>query len=121
MWHRSTSRVKSIERALPNCNQLALGGTAVGTGINSHPKFAKKVAAAIAKRTGRPFVTAPNKSAALAGHEPLVAASGAVKALATALFKIANDIRWLSSGPAAASASSGSPRTSRGARSCPAR
>jgi fumarate hydratase class II len=91
--------VKSIERALPQLYQLALGGTAVGTGMNSHPKFAKKVAAAIAKRTGRPFVTAPNKFAALAGHEPLVAASGAVKALATALFKIANDIRWLSSGP----------------------
>jgi fumarate hydratase class II len=91
--------LKGLDAAAAPLHELALGGTAVGTGLNAHPEFAKRVAAAIAKRTGRPFVTAPNKFAALAGHEPLVAASGAVKTLATALFKIANDVRWLASGP----------------------
>jgi fumarate hydratase class II len=91
--------LRSIETSLAPLHELALGGTAVGTGLNAHPEYARRVAAAIAKMTGAPFVTAPNKFAALAGHEPLVAASGAVKSLASALFKIANDIRWLASGP----------------------
>jgi len=80
-------------------HELALGGTAVGTGLNAHPEFAVRVAKAIADLTGLPFVTAPNKFQALAGHEPLVFASGALKALAAGLMKIANDVRWLASGP----------------------
>ncbi|HEU0037562.1 MAG TPA: class II fumarate hydratase [Kofleriaceae bacterium] len=89
----------AIHAAQPAIHELALGGTAVGTGLNAHPQYAVRVAAKLAELTGRPFVTAPNKFAALAGHEPLVAAHGALKTLATALFKIANDVRWLSSGP----------------------
>lgn len=91
--------LKHIESALPGLYELAAGGTAVGTGINAHPKFAKLVAAEIAKLTGLPFVTAPNKFAALAAHDDIVFASGALKTLACALMKIANDIRWLGSGP----------------------
>lgn len=91
--------LKAVQAALPMLYELALGGTAVGTGLNAHPQFAVKVAAQIAKLTGLPFVTAPNKFQALAGHEPLAFASGALKALATGLMKIANDIRWLASGP----------------------
>lgn len=91
--------MRSMEASLGQLYELALGGTAVGTGLNAHPEFAVRVAAAISKRTGEPFITAPNKFAALAGHEPMVASAGAVKSLATALFKISNDIRWLSSGP----------------------
>src|SRR5262249_56883470 len=79
--------------------RLALGGTAVGTGLNTHPAYASRVAAQLAELTGLPFVTAPNKFAALAGHDALVGLSGALKQLATALTKIANDIRWLASGP----------------------
>ena len=71
----------------------------MGTGLNAHPQFADKVAAKIADLTGLPFVTAPNKFQALAGHEPLVFASGGLKTLACALMKIANDVRWLASGP----------------------
>jgi len=88
-----------LESVLPRLYELALGGTAVGTGLNTHPLFAIKSAAHIAKLTGLPFVTAPNKFAALASHEPLVMAHSALKALACALMKIANDIRWLGSGP----------------------
>jgi len=88
-----------IESSLPQLYQLALGGTAVGTGLNTHPEFAVRVAEAIANLTGYPFVTAPNKFAALASHDDLVMASGAVKSLACALLKIANDLRWLGSGP----------------------
>ncbi|MEZ6141842.1 MAG: class II fumarate hydratase [Zavarzinella sp.] len=91
--------LQAINATLPALHELALGGTAVGTGLNSHPQFAVTVAQKIAELAGFPFVTAPNKFAALAGHEPLVAASGALKVLATALMKIANDIRWLASGP----------------------
>lgn len=91
--------VKAVEDTLPMLYELALGGTAVGTGLNAHPQFADRVAKKIAELTGLPFVTAPNKFAALAGHEPLVFASGALKTLAAALMKIANDIRWLASGP----------------------
>ncbi|OWK34589.1 Fumarate hydratase class II [Fimbriiglobus ruber] len=89
----------AVAHSLPAVYELALGGTAVGTGLNAHPEFAVRSAAAIAQITGLPFVTAPNKFAALGGHEPLVAAAGALKVLATALMKIANDVRWLASGP----------------------
>jgi fumarate hydratase class II len=89
----------AIQAALPAVHELALGGTAVGTGLNTHPAYAVKVAAQLAALTGRPFVTAPNKFAALAGHDALVGLHGACKQLATALFKIANDVRWLASGP----------------------
>lgn len=84
---------------LPELYELALGGTAVGTGLNTHPDFAFKAAAHVAQLTGLPFISAPNKFAALASHEGLVMAHGAMKTLATALMKIANDIRWLGSGP----------------------
>jgi len=90
-----------IEATLPGLYELALGGTAVGTGLNSHPKFAAMVAERIAELTGLPFVSAPNKFAALAGQEATVFASGALKTLATSLMKIGNDIRWLGSGPRA--------------------
>ncbi len=79
--------------------ELALGGTAVGTGLNTHPEFAVKVAARIAELTGLPFVTAPNKFESLAAHDALVQLSGAMKTLACSLLKIANDVRWLGSGP----------------------
>jgi fumarate hydratase, class II len=89
----------AIGAALGPVHELALGGTAVGTGLSAHPEFAVRAAARLAELTGRPFVTAPDKFAALAGHDALVAAHGAIKTLATALTKIANDIRWLASGP----------------------
>ncbi|NNN01358.1 MAG: class II fumarate hydratase [Acidimicrobiaceae bacterium] len=79
--------------------ELAAGGTAVGTGLNTHPEFGERVAEAIAALTGKPFVTAPNKFAALAAHDALVFAHGAIKTLATSLIKIADDLRWLGSGP----------------------
>src|SRR5690242_1852567 len=88
-----------IEAALPSLSELALGGTAVGTGLNTHPRFAELAARKIAELTGLPFVSAPNKFAALAAHDALVAASGAIRTLAVSLMKIANDIRWLGSGP----------------------
>ena len=88
-----------IHEALGPLYELALGGTAVGTGLNTHPKWADTVAAEIATITGNPFKTAPNKFAALAGHEAIVSASGALRTLAAALFKIANDVRLLGSGP----------------------
>jgi len=90
---------KHIEDALPHLCELALGGTAVGTGLNAHPEFAVKVAVEIARLTGLPFVTAPNKFEALAANDALVHAHGALKTLAASLMKIANDIRWLASGP----------------------
>ena len=88
-----------IEAVLPGLYELALGGTAVGTGLNAHPDFAVRSAARIAELTGLPFVTAPNKFQALAGQEATVFASGALRTLATSLMKIANDVRWLASGP----------------------
>ncbi len=91
--------LKQIEGTLEGLYELALGGTAVGTGLNTHPEFAERAAAKIAAYTGLPFVSAPNKFAALAGHDALVMCSGALKTLAAALMKIANDIRWLGSGP----------------------
>jgi fumarate hydratase class II len=91
--------VRAIECALPAVYELALGGTAVGTGLNTHPEFAARSAQVIATLTSLPFTSAPNKFASLAGHEALVALHGALKTLATALMKIANDVRWLASGP----------------------
>jgi fumarate hydratase class II len=89
----------ALDGALPMVYELALGGTAVGTGLNTHPEFAERSAARIAALTGLPFRSAPNKFAALGGHEALVQLHGSMKTLATALMKIANDVRWLASGP----------------------
>ncbi|MDZ7360118.1 MAG: class II fumarate hydratase [candidate division KSB1 bacterium] len=91
--------LKRIEMVLPHLYELALGGTAVGTGLNTHPQFAVKSAAKIAELTGYPFVSAENKFEALAAHDAMVMTSGALKTLACSLMKIANDIRWLASGP----------------------
>ena len=91
----------AIESALPRVYELALGGTAVGTGLNTHPEFATRAAAEIDRFTGIPFVSAPNKFEALASHDALAFAHGALKTLAVALLKIANDVRWLASGPRA--------------------
>jgi len=88
-----------IAAALPAVLQLAAGGTAVGTGLNAHPEYAVRIAAELEARLTLPFRTADNKFAALAGHDALVAAHGALKTLATALMKIANDVRWMASGP----------------------
>jgi fumarate hydratase class II len=90
---------RGLEATLDGLYDLALGGTAVGTGLNTHPQWAGKVAARIAELSGLPFRTAPNKFAALAGHEAMVAASGAMRTLAVACFKIASDVRLLGSGP----------------------
>jgi fumarate hydratase class II len=90
---------KKLSESLDGLHELALGGTAVGTGLNTHPEWATRVAARIAELTGLPFRTAPNKFAALAGHEAIVAASGATRVLATSCMKIANDVRLLASGP----------------------
>jgi fumarate hydratase, class II len=91
--------IERIEVTLPGLYELALGGSAVGTGLNTHPEFAARVAAAIAALTGLPFVTAPNKFAALAAHDALVFTHGALRTLAVSLMKIADDLRWLGSGP----------------------
>jgi fumarate hydratase class II len=90
---------QAVEAALPGLYQLAIGGTAVGTGLNTHAEFGERVSAEVARLAGLPFEPAPNKFAALAGHESLVFAHGALKTLAAALMKIANDIRLLASGP----------------------
>jgi fumarate hydratase class II len=89
----------AIELALPGLCELAIGGTAVGTGLNTHPEFGARVAQDLSQATGLSFESAPNKFAALAGHEALVFAHGALKTLAAALNKIASDVRWLASGP----------------------
>jgi fumarate hydratase, class II len=91
--------MKRIREVLPEIYELALGGTAVGTGLNAHPEFAQRVAAKIAEETKLPFVSASNKFAALAAHDGLVMLSGASRTLACGLMKIANDIRWMGSGP----------------------
>ncbi len=91
--------IRHLEAALPHLAELALGGTAVGTGLNAHPQFAVRVAEELAKRTGLPFVTAPNKFESLAAHDAIVHAHGALKTVAASLMKIANDVRWLASGP----------------------
>ena len=94
-----TAGIKRLERVLPDLYELALGGTAVGTGLNTHPEFAELAASKIAKLTGLPFKSAPNKFEFLASHGQLVEAHGVMKTLAADLMKIANDVRWLASGP----------------------
>lgn len=91
--------IARLEMVLPGLMDLAIGGTAVGTGLNAHPEFAERAAAEIAKLTGLPFRSHPDKFAALSAHDEVVFASGALKTLAGSLMKIANDIRWLASGP----------------------
>lgn len=91
--------IMRLESVMPEIYALAIGGTAVGTGLNTHPQFAEKVAHYLAEMTKLPFVAASNKFAALACHEPLVMVHGVLKTLACALMKIANDVRWLGSGP----------------------
>ncbi|RKU10159.1 class II fumarate hydratase [Candidatus Poribacteria bacterium] len=91
--------LRAIDNTLPHLYELPIGGTAVGTGLNTHPEYATKAADAISKRTGFSFVTAPNKFEALGARDAIVEASGAIKTLACALNKIANDLRWLGSGP----------------------
>jgi fumarate hydratase class II len=91
--------LQHLEAAMPHLHELAIGGTAVGTGLNAHPEFAERAAKKIAELTGHPFVSAENKFEALAAHDALVAAHGALKTLAAGLMKIANDVRWLASGP----------------------
>jgi fumarate hydratase, class II len=93
--------IAHLDAALPHLCELALGGTAVGTGLNAHPEFAERVAKKLAELTGHPFVTAPNKFEALASHDAMVNAHGVFKTLAASLSKIANDVRWLASGPRA--------------------
>jgi fumarate hydratase class II len=91
--------LSAVEATMPQLRELALGGTAVGTGLNTHPHYADRVAEKIAALSGKEFVSAPNKFGALAAHDAFVGTSGALKQLAVALMKIANDVRWLSSGP----------------------
>ena len=91
--------IQIIEASLPPLREIALGGTAVGTGINTHPEYAELVARKISEISGREFVSAPNKFAAIASHDAFVATSGALKQLAAACMKVANDVRWLASGP----------------------
>jgi fumarate hydratase class II len=91
--------LRHLEAALPHLYELAIGGTAVGTGLNTYPEFGPRVAAELARITGYPFVSAPNKFEALAAHDALVNAHGALKTLAASMMKIANDIRWMASGP----------------------
>jgi fumarate hydratase class II len=93
--------LKTIELTLPQLKELAVGGTAVGTGLNSHPRYADLAAQKISQISSREFVSAPNKFAALAGHDSFVATSGGLSQLAAALMKMANDVRWLASGPRA--------------------
>ena len=90
---------QAIELSMPLLWELAIGATAVGTGLNTHPEFGSKVSLELKGLTGIPFISAPNKFAALAGHEPMVFVHGALKTLAVALMKISTDIRWMSSGP----------------------
>jgi fumarate hydratase class II len=91
--------IERIEQCLPRLHRLAVGGTAVGTGLNCPPEFAESVAKKISEQTGYPFITAENKFEAMAAHDALVETSGALKTVAVSLMKIANDIRWLASGP----------------------
>ncbi|WP_416260032.1 class II fumarate hydratase [Gibbsiella quercinecans] len=91
--------LRHIEASIPHICELALGGTAVGTGLNTHPEYAVRVAKALAELTGQPFITAPNKFESLATCDALVHGHGALKGLAASLMKIANDVRWLASGP----------------------
>jgi fumarate hydratase class II len=93
--------VDRLQMVLPGLYDLAIGGTAVGTGLNAHPEFAERAARKISELTGLPFQSHPNKFAALSAHDEIVFASGALKTLAASLMKIANDVRWLASGPRA--------------------
>jgi fumarate hydratase class II len=93
--------IDAVRRAIPPLYELALGGTAVGTGLNADPRFGETAARKIAEETRRPFVSAPNKFAALSAHDAMVSLSGAIRTLAGALMKIANDVRWHASGPRA--------------------
>lgn len=90
-----------VRHTIPGLYELAIGGTAVGTGLNAHPQFGDLAAAKMAEETGRPFVSAPNKFASLSAHDAMVTASASLRTLAGALMKIANDVRWLASGPRA--------------------
>ncbi len=99
-WHAQLeAAMAGIRATLPGLYELAIGGTAVGTGLNAHPNFGATVAEFVALETSKPFVTAPNKFAALSAHDAIVAASGALRVLAGAAMKIANDVRWYASGP----------------------
>jgi len=99
-WANLVERdIERLKTAMPGLLDLAIGGTAVGTGLNSHPEFGERAAKKIAELTGLPFRSHPNKFAALSGHDELVFASGALKTLAASCMKIANDVRWLASGP----------------------
>jgi fumarate hydratase, class II len=91
--------IRHLRTTRPHLRELALGGTAVGTGLNAHPEFGTRVAAELARATGHPFESAPNKFEALAAHDAMVFAHGALKTVAASLMKIANDVRWLASGP----------------------
>ena len=91
--------IETARRTLPDLYELAIGATAVGTGLNAHPRFGEAAAARVAAETGKPFVTAHNKFAALSAHDAMVTTSGALRTLAGALMKIANDVRWYASGP----------------------
>jgi len=96
LLERDIDRMKDT---LPGLYDLAIGGTAVGTGLNAHPEFAERAAKKIAELTGLPFKSHPNKFAALSAHDEIVFCSGGLKTLAASLTKIANDVRWLASGP----------------------
>src|SRR5258706_4905884 len=91
--------IERLKQTLPCLYELAIGGTAVGTGLNAHPEFADRAAKKIADLTGLPFRSHPNKFASLSAHDEIVFASGALKTLAASVMKIANDVRWLASGP----------------------
>jgi len=116
-----TADIERIELTLPGLYELAAGGTAVGTGLNTHPEFGDRVARQIADATGLPFVTAPNKFAALAAHDALVFTHGALRTLAVSLMKIADDIRWLGSGPRSGLGELALPENEPGSSSCRAR
>ncbi|GGG77939.1 class II fumarate hydratase [Paenibacillus radicis (ex Gao et al. 2016)] len=99
-WHAMLEKTRSmIVQSVDTMRELALGGTAVGTGLNAHPDFAVEVAAEVTALTGKTFITAPNKFHSLTSHDQITYAHGAIKALAADLMKIANDVRWLASGP----------------------
>jgi fumarate hydratase, class II len=93
------ANLERLKQVLPGLRALAIGGTAVGTGLNAHPEFGERAARKISELTGQPFTSHPNKFAALSAHDEFVMASGALKSLAASLMKIANDLRWLASGP----------------------
>ena len=113
--------IRLIDNSLEGIYRLAAGGTAVGTGLNAPPRFAEEIAAKIAESTGLPFVTAPNKFAAQSSVDAMVNAHAALRSLAVALIKIANDMRWLASGPRCGLGELILPANEPGFRSCPAR